>query len=208
MMNPDARRWIEALRLVPHPEGGWFRATYRAGRELSADTSAQVYDGTRPLCTAIYYLLAGSEVSLMHRLPGDELWHHYAGDGLTLHLLLEADDCASEPAADGSYRALRLGSDLAAGQEPQALIPGGCWFGATIDGLGNPDDPDVLDNPGKRGDIDNRDDLTAPNPYALVGCTMAPGFAYEDLELAERGRLCAIFPVHADLITRLTPPCG
>ena len=49
MMHPDARRWIEALQLVPHPEGGWFRETYRAGRELSVDTFDEVYDGTRPL---------------------------------------------------------------------------------------------------------------------------------------------------------------
>ena len=196
MMNTDARRWIEALRLAPHPEGGWFRQTYRADRELSADTFAEVYDGTRQLCTAIYYLLPGSEVSLMHRLPGDELWHHYAGGGLTLHLLSAAGDRASDPAVAGSYRALRLGGDLAVGQEPQVVIPGGCWFGATVDGSDNPDNADDID------------DDAATNRYALVGCTMAPGFAYEDLELAERGYLCANFPAHADLITRLTPPSG
>ena len=188
-MNPEAHRWIEALRLVPHPEGGWFRQTYRADRELSADTLAEVDDGMRPLSTAIYYLLADSEVSLLHRLPGDELWHHYAGGGVTLHLLLAAGDRAFEQTIADSYRTFRLGGDLAAGQEPQVVIPGGCWFGATVDGF------------------DNRDDPAATNRYALVGCTMAPGFAYEDLELAERSHLCAIFPSHVELITRLTL-CG
>lgn len=184
MMSPAARRWIETLALIRHPEGGWYRETYRSARALAADQLPARYDGSRPLCTAIYYLLAGDDVSMLHRLPGDELWHHYAGADVTLHLL--------GVAVPGGYETVRLGSHAAHGAKPQARVPGDCWFGATI-GI-TPDG-----------------DAAAPanqDRYALVGCTMAPGFTFGDLELADRGRLCTAFPAQAELITRLTPPPG
>ena len=76
--------------------------------------------GLRPVGTAIYYLLAEGQVSRIHRLRSDEVWHHYAGDDLLLHLF----------PAEGDYRMVRLGSGGQRGASPQAMVPAGCWFGA------------------------------------------------------------------------------
>ncbi len=103
--------WIERLGLERHPEGGWFRATYRA--EATIDR--------RSLATSIYFLLRPGEVSRVHRLRSDELWFHHRGGVVVLHLFAE----------DGPAT-FRLGAD--AGAEPQARVPGGTWFGAELEG--------------------------------------------------------------------------
>jgi predicted cupin superfamily sugar epimerase len=71
-----------------------------------------------------------------------------------------------------------VGRDVARGQVPQALVPAGRWFGAAVE---------------------------PPGAFALVGCTVAPGFDFADFELAERAALERAFPAHAALIARLTP---
>ena len=96
---------IRLLNLRPHPvEGGHFRETHRS-----------------PHSTAIYYLLEGAGVSEMHRLPGDEIYHFYAGDPLETLLLFP----------DGTGHVVTVGTDLAAGQVPQLVIVGGVWQGST-----------------------------------------------------------------------------
>jgi len=112
-MHATAQDWIAALDLQPHPlEGGYFRETYRS--------AAVVLGGTRSLNTAIYYLLTGDGVSEMHQLPGDEVYHYYAGDPLETLLLH----------ADGRSEIVHLGADVSAGQRPQLVIPGGTWQGS------------------------------------------------------------------------------
>ena len=112
-MSPDvpARRVIEALGLQPHPEGGWFRETFRD--EAGA--------GGRAASTAIIYLLERGQVSAWHRVnDAVEVWHHYAGGLLRLSL-----------AAPGEAASIQvLGPDLFAGQTPQVVVPAGCWQSA------------------------------------------------------------------------------
>ena len=112
-MSPDlpARQVIEALGLQPHPEGGWFRETFR-------DTAA---DGGRAASTAIFYLLERGQVSAWHRVTDAvEVWHHYAGGPLQLSL-----------AAPGEAAAVQtLGPDLFSGQTPQVVVPAGWWQSA------------------------------------------------------------------------------
>ncbi|MCA9540904.1 MAG: cupin domain-containing protein [Myxococcales bacterium] len=104
----------EALGLQPHPEGGWYRETWR---------HAPV-DGAQCAGTAIYYLLAGGAPSRWHRLHGrDEVWHWYAGAPLTLSVV-----------GDGTHRALRLGPAVLADQRPQAVVPAGAWQSARSEG--------------------------------------------------------------------------
>ncbi len=79
-------------------------------------------EGLRSFGTAIYYLLTGEEVSRLHRLKADEVWHLYSGGPLTLHLLDEATGC----------RFLQLGDRTPAGPVFQATVPAGCWFGASL----------------------------------------------------------------------------
>lgn len=159
-MPRDAAAVIAALDLQPHPEGGWYRETYRAALAVARGPDRCAAS------TAIYYLLEHGDRSRLHRIPSDEVWHHYAGAGLTIHVF----------AADG-YTALRLGSDLAAGERPQHWVRAGDWFGATVD---------------------------EPGGWALVGCTVAPGFEFADLEFAAGAELSAAHPAHADLVARLT----
>lgn len=98
---------VRLLALEPHPEGGFYRETFRAPAE----------PGRRAASTAIYYLLREGEVSAWHRVDADEVWHWYAGAPLDLTL--------SEGGRDRS--AVRLGPDLVAGERPQAVVPAGVW---------------------------------------------------------------------------------
>lgn len=118
MIPTTAQEWIDLLKLEPHPEGGFYRETYRAPLEVSPPS----HPGPRSASTAIYYLLREGDVSTFHRLLSDELWHHYAGGSLTVHTLSETS----------GYGALRLGPDPTAGERLQTLVPGGVWFGATV----------------------------------------------------------------------------
>ena len=134
-----AEEVVALLGLQPHPEGGFYRETFRAPAP----------DGGRGASTAIYYLLREGEVSAWHRVvDADEVWHHYAGGPLELTL-----------SADGRERSTaRLGTDLAAGERPQAVVPAGAWQTArTLDG------------------------------WTLVGCTVAPAFQFAGFEMAPPG---------------------
>jgi predicted cupin superfamily sugar epimerase len=125
-MTLTARSLVEQLGLVPHPEGGFFRETYRDALTLSGLPTR--FSGPRSASTAIYYLLERGDMSALHRIASDEVWHHYAGGPLTVHVLHEA------PLGSARHQALRLGMDLAAGERPQAVVPAGAWFGARIEG--------------------------------------------------------------------------
>lgn len=119
MIPKTAQEWIDLLELVPHPEGGFYRETYRASLEVAPPS----HPGPRAASTAIYYLLRQGDVSTFHRLLSDELWHHYAGGSLTVHTLSETD----------GYEAFQVGPDPSAGHRLQAMVPGDVWFGATVD---------------------------------------------------------------------------
>lgn len=118
----DAAVWIEKLELQPHPEGGFYRETYRGPDTIKPCCLADGYDGPRSVSTAIYFLLDGEQVSRFHRLRSDELWHHYAGCALDLHVIRPG----------GAYERERVGRDVLAGEAPQAVISAGAWFGATL----------------------------------------------------------------------------
>ena len=102
-----AREIIEMLGLERHPEGGWFRETWRA----------PAGDGERAAGTAIYYLLEAEDVSHWHRVDAAEVWHWYAGGPLVLTLSPDGHDAEAH----------HLGPALAAGQRPQRVVPAGWW---------------------------------------------------------------------------------
>ena len=115
----DAKRVIELLDLTPHPEeGGFFRETYRSPASFEPGGP---FSGQRSCGTAIYYLLTPDTWSAMHRLPGDEIFHFYAGDPVRMLML--------DP--DGSHRTVMLGSTLGEAT-PQHVVPGGVWQGARL----------------------------------------------------------------------------
>jgi uncharacterized protein len=160
----DAEYWIEKLQLQPHVEGGYFRETYRSEEKMLKGHLPARYPSERPLSTAIYFLLRGSETSRFHRLRSDEIWHYYKGSPLLLHVI----------DGKGGLNRFELGVP-----NFQAVIEAGCWFGAEV---------------------------SEPDSYSLIGCTLAPGFEFEDLELGRRDRLLASYPAHQEVIKRLTPP--
>jgi uncharacterized protein len=136
----------EQLDLQPHPEGGWFRETWRSAESCTPAG----YSGQRSAATAIYFLLEPGERSRWHVVRSDELWLWHSGGPLTLRL-----GGNSQTPEDGNV--LVLGSDLLAGQRPQALVPGGMWQSAE----------------------------PAAGEPVLVSCIVSPGFDFADFRLAD-----------------------
>ena len=136
--TPTAAEIIATLGLQPHPEGGHYRETFRDSR---------VDANGRAASTAIYFLLASGERSHWHRIDAVEIWHYHAGAPLTLEI-----------ADDAGRRTITLGPDVAAGQEPQGIVPPYAWQAASTTG-----------------------------DWTLVGCTVAPGFDFATFELAPKG---------------------
>ena len=166
-MDRSAAFWIAHLGLVPHPEGGHFRETYRATETIPTAALPGRYGGARVSSTAIHFLLRAGEIAVLHRIRSDELWHFYAGGPLVVSVIDGA----------GARRDYTLGPDPDAGQCFQVAVPAGAWFGAA---------------------------LCPGTAYALVGCTVAPGFEFADFELADRVSLARRYPQHRALIERLT----
>ena len=134
---------IEALALAPHPEGGWYRETWRAGAEA----------GERAAASAVLYLIEPGQRSHWNRVDADEIWLWHGGDPVDLSI--------AESEA-GPMRTVRLGGQVASGEQVQVVIPAGQWQSA------------------------------APVPggaagYTLISCIVAPAFEFSGFELAEPG---------------------
>ena len=78
----SAAHWISSLSLSPHPEGGYFKETYRSSDTIPVDTFGERFSGPRSVCTGILYLLEVGDFSAFHRIRSDEMWHFYAGYSL------------------------------------------------------------------------------------------------------------------------------
>ncbi|QYD69573.1 cupin domain-containing protein [Paraburkholderia edwinii] len=160
---------IRHFDLQPHPEGGYYRETYRAAQTIHRKENA---NEPRSASTAIYYMLCDGAYSRWHRLKSDELWHFYAGDPLLVRVLDR----------QGKLTTHRLGNALTHPDTVfQATVLGGDWFAAECED---------------------------PASFAVVGCTVAPGFEFSEFEVADVAQLQAQFPAHRDLIARLGPVEG
>jgi len=117
--------WINHLGLLPHPEGGFYKETYRALEIIPGTALPARFGGDRNLSTAIYFLLRSEDISVFHRIKSDELWHFYYGSSLLIYVLHERE-----------LKIHRLGANLDKGDSLQVVIPANCWFGAHVE---NPD---------------------------------------------------------------------
>ena len=113
---------INTLQLQPHPEGGYFKETYRSeGFVLSSSLSTD-YIGDRNYSTCIYFLLTSDSFSAFHRIKQDEIWHFYDGAPILLHVI----------SPEGNYSKHQIGRDFSNNEMPQLVVPGGHWFAAEV----------------------------------------------------------------------------
>lgn len=145
-----------------HPEGGYFKETYRS-QEIVQNRNGK----NRSAATGIYFLITSENFSAFHKIESDEMWHYYDGAPLSVYVINE----------QGELNTIRIGNKPERGEVLQAVVPAGCWFASRVD---------------------------EENSYALVGCTVAPGFDFEDFVLADRFDLIKKFPQHEKVIKELT----
>lgn len=164
---------ISKLGLQPHPEGGYYKETYRTEKQIPQNILGQPFKQSCAYSTAIYYLLESGQHSRLHKIASDEVWHFYSGQPL---VVVEFNE-------DGLAKETIISNQLDAGHTPQHVVKAGHWFGAyTL--------------------------ATEKEDYSLVGCTVSPGFNFEDLIFLEgdyKSNLLKIHPKHEKLINRLTP---
>lgn len=119
-MLETAAQWVSALSLLPHPEGGYFKETYRSSDIIPSGGFGPRFSGPRNVSTGIYYLLETGDFSAFHRIRSDEMWHFYAGGTLELHTINEE-----------GHRQVLIGRDVSKGEVLQFVVPAGTWFAAT-----------------------------------------------------------------------------
>jgi hypothetical protein len=172
---------IKKLNLKKHKfEGGYYKETYRSIDMVSyrEESSSTLYDksdptkiisGTkiRPSSTLIFYLLKGNQISPLHKVNQDEVWHFYLGSSLTLYILNE----------NGTTKLVKLGNNISDGCIFHYVVKKNTWFCAEVD------------------------DKTS---FSLLGCTVAPGFEFDDFELGIRSDLLTAFPQHKSIIEKFT----
>lgn len=158
---------IKKLELLPHPEGGYYKQTYKSAGEIDLSSLGDRYTSKRSYSTCIYFLLTSESFSAFHRIKQDEIWHFYDGSPILLHIITES----------GNHTTHLIGRDIQNGEVPQFVVPGGVWFAA---------------------------EATDDNSYSLVGCTVAPGFDFEDFELKSKKELITLFPEREEIISKLS----
>jgi uncharacterized protein len=114
--------WVSKLGLTPHPEGGYYKETYKSEEYISDKELSVNYEGTRMLYTSIYFLLTSDDVSHFHRLKSDELWYYHGGSSLSIHVIDET----------GKYQEIKLGMNLDGGEVPQVLVKKNSIFGSSV----------------------------------------------------------------------------
>jgi predicted cupin superfamily sugar epimerase len=168
-MTADRPELAELLDLHPHPEGGWFRETWRTATTVRPDG----YDGERATATGIYFLLHPGEVSRWHMVRSDEVWLWHLGGSLSIRLGGRGEAPTDQPGPDepgpdepdtdepgtdeaACVREVTLGPDITGGQHPQFRIPGGVWQSAAPAGA----------------------------EAVLVSAIVSPGFDFADFRMA------------------------
>jgi uncharacterized protein len=152
---------IQKLQLQPHPEGGFYRETFRSEQKMTT-----IESNLRNVSTAIYYLLENEDRSHFHRIKSDESWFFHQGVCMEIVSL-----------QDGELQTIWLGNNIELGEVPQITIPANTWFACKIKGASG---------------------------YALVSCTVAPGFDFADFELANKNQLMEDYPNFKEVIEEFT----
>lgn len=165
---------VKTFELQPHPEGGYYKETYRSEGKLITNDPPHHFPNHRNYSTAIYFLIEVNNFSALHRIKSDEIWHFYEGDALEV---IEID-------IEGNLIKTQVGRDITNGQTYQYTVKAGHWFGSRV----------------LKGGPFN----TLRAGFSFVGCTVSPGFDFNDFELANYNDLSRLFPQHSSIIKELT----
>lgn len=115
-MNPIVQELVTRFAMIAHPEGGYYKETYRSAEEISDTALPDRFVGNRNYASAIYFLLEQGNFSAFHRIKSDECWHFYTGDTLWVHVIYP----------DGKLVTTQLGNT--SNTVYQFIVPAGCWF--------------------------------------------------------------------------------
>lgn len=118
----NSKELIKHFDLTAHPEGGYFKETYRSKGEILSKDLGKDFEGNRNYCTSIYFLLTSDKFSAFHKISQDEIWHFYTGTTLKLHLI----------SPEGNYSFILIGNDFVNGEIPQFTVPAHYYFGAEV----------------------------------------------------------------------------
>ncbi len=157
----NAEDIISKLEMLPHPEGGYYKETYR-----SEEQTINKEGNKRNTSTAIYFLLENNNISRFHRIKSDELWFFHQGEPIEIVSI-----------QNNKLVSTILGNNLENGEVPQAMISANTWFASSVKN--------------QRG-------------YALVSCTVAPGFDFADFEMAKQDELLEEYPMLESVIKKYT----
>lgn len=122
MIGLSAAYFVEHLKLLPHPEGGYYRENYRSEVCLSAKALPKDFGGSRNASTAIYFLIEKGNFSALHKIKSDETWHFYAGDALEVIELHE----------NGEISNTLVGNKVSEGEVFQYTVKANTWFGSRV----------------------------------------------------------------------------
>lgn len=166
-MSLTVKDYIKQLDLLPHPEGGFYRETYRSVEVIPQNGLPQGFSSARNFATAIYFLIERNNFSALHKIKSDETWHFYAGNPLEVVEITE----------EGKLKKTLVGSNIGLGEVFQYTVRANTWFGSRV----------------KVG-----------GAFSLVGCTVSPGFDFNDFEMASREQLVTKYPDLESTIVQLT----
>ena len=121
-MTPTAQTYIDTLQMDAHPEGGFFKETYRSRHLINVTQGSGSTPVQRSVSTGIYFLLEKNNFSAFHKIQSDEMWHFYAGQALEV---LELNE-------HGELGCTRLGSDILGGEVHQHVVPANTWFASRV----------------------------------------------------------------------------
>lgn len=163
----EVKHLVNTFNLLPHPEGGFYKETYRSPMKINAANAVELgFTEAKHCSTAIYFLLTANNFSAFHKIKSDEVWHFYKGDSLHIHVI----------SPTGEYSCIQLGNNIQNGEQLQAVVPANYWFASEV-ALGG--------------------------HFSFVGCTVSPGFDFNDFEMAEKNSFLQQFPQHHTIINKL-----
>lgn len=113
---------IEKFDLNQHPEGGYFKETYRSSGSIANENLSADFTGDRNYSTGIYFLLTSDSFSAFHKINQDEMWHFYLGTTLKLHMI----------SPEGEYSYVLIGNNIIDNEVPQFVVPAQFWFAAEV----------------------------------------------------------------------------